>query len=81
MTVSDPTGGSPGLYTSYNYAGPAWHYDDNEVVQPKYRTYGQWRGYQDVKTFTGTGTDPQTETETTYYQGMSGRQQLAPSSP
>jgi len=71
VDVTDPTGGSPGIYTSYQYANPAWHYDDNEVVQPKYRTYGQWRGYEDVKTFTGTGTDAQTESETTYYQGMS----------
>jgi YD repeat-containing protein len=67
----DTTGGSPGVYHSYQYAGPAWHYDDNEVVQPKYRTYGQWRGFQDVKAFTGTGGDAQTESETTYYQGMS----------
>jgi RHS repeat-associated protein len=71
VTETDPTGGSPGLFTSYQYAGPAWHYDDNEVVQPQYRTWGQWRGYGDVKTFTGTGSDTQTEAETTYYQGMS----------
>jgi hypothetical protein len=70
VQVSDPAGGSPGLYTSYTYSRAAWHYDDNEVVKTKYRTYGQWRGYQDVQTFTGGG-DPQTETETTYYQGMS----------
>jgi RHS repeat-associated protein len=67
----DTTGGSPGVYTSYEYADPAWHYDDNEVVQPQYRTYGQWRGFEQVKTFTGTGSDAQTESETTYYQGMS----------
>jgi RHS repeat-associated protein len=68
---TDPAGGSPGLFTSYSYADPAWHYDDNEVVQPKYRTYGQWRGYQAVTTYTGTGADPLQESETTYYQGMS----------
>ena len=71
VTVSDPAGGSPGTFTSYSYSKPAWHYDDNEVVKPKYRTYGQFRGYQDEITYTGTGTDPKTETETTYYQGMS----------
>jgi RHS repeat-associated protein len=70
VSVSDPAGGSPGLYTSYAYSRAAWHYDDNEVVKTKYRTWGQWRGYQDVITYTGNG-DPQTETETTYYQGMS----------
>ena len=72
VVVSDPTGGSPGVYTSYAYNSPAWHYDDNEIVQPKYRTYGQWRGYQTVYTYTGTGTDPQTKTKTDYYQGMDG---------
>ena len=70
VQVSDPAGGSPGLFTSYAYASPAWHFDDNELVQAKDRTYGQWRGYQDVKTYSGSG-DPNTETETTYYQGMS----------
>jgi YD repeat-containing protein len=72
VAVSDPTGGSPGVYTSYAYNSPAWHYDDNEIVQPKYRTYGQWRGYQAVYTYTGTGTDAQTKTKTDYYQGMDG---------
>jgi RHS repeat-associated protein len=71
VQVTDPSGGSPGLLTSYQYAGPAWHYDDNEVVEAKDRTYGQWRGYQHVYTFNGTGNDPLTETGTIYYQGMS----------
>jgi len=35
--------------TSYDYpGGAAWHYDDNELVKAKYRTYGQFRGYGDV---------------------------------
>ena len=71
VSVSDPTGGSPGTFTSYTYSRAAWHYDDNELVQAKYRTYGQWRGYEDVKTYNGTGTDAKTESESTYYQGMS----------
>src|SRR5579884_2209196 len=72
VAQSDPTGGSAGLYTAYKYlGGAAWHYDDNEVVQAKYRTYGQYRGYGDVQTFTGSGSDPVTESETTYYRGMS----------
>ena len=71
VSVSDPAGGSPGTFTSYTYAKPAWHFDDNEVVKSSYRTWGQWRGYGDVITEQGTGTDAKTETETTYYQGMS----------
>jgi RHS repeat-associated protein len=73
VTQTDPTGGAPTAHTDYHYlGGAAWHYDDNEVVQPKYRTYGQFRGYADVRTLTGDGVnDPQTETGVTYYRGMS----------
>lgn len=73
VTQTDPTGGAPTVQISYAYPhGAAWHYDDNEVVQLKYRTYGQFRGYGDVQTFTGDGVnDPKTESETTYYRGMS----------
>jgi RHS repeat-associated protein len=72
---SDTYGGSATadtLYTGYKYlGGAAWHFDDNELVKAKYRTYGQFRGFGDVQTFTGQGNDEQTETETTYYRGMS----------
>lgn len=72
VTQSDPTGGAPDLYTEYKYlGGGAWHYDDNELVKAKYRTYGQWRGFGRVQTFTGQGADPQTESEATFYRGMS----------
>jgi RHS repeat-associated protein len=73
VSQTDPTGGAPPELTSYKYlGGAAWHFDDNELVQPKYRTYGQFRGYGDVQTRTGDGVnDPQTLAETTYYRGMS----------
>jgi len=73
VTQTDPTGGAPAVVTAYKYkGGAAWHYDDNEVVQSKYRTYGQFRGYGDVQTLTGDGVnDKQTMSETTYYRGMS----------
>jgi RHS repeat-associated protein len=72
VTVADPTGGAPVMSTVYKYlGGGGWHYDDNEVVKAKYRTYGQWRGFGDVQTLTGQGNDAQTEAETTYYRGMS----------
>ncbi len=73
VSVADSTGGSPGLFTQYTYkGGGAWHFDDNEIVKPKYRTYGQWRGYGDVITSTGQGNDALTEAEDTYYRGMDG---------
>jgi RHS repeat-associated protein len=71
VTVSD-LAGSPGTDTSYKYSRAAWHYDDNEVIKAKDRTYGQWRGYHAVTTITGASTDPQTESKDTYYQGMDG---------
>ena len=73
VTQTDPTGGAPALQTSYAYlGGAAWHYDDNELVKAKYRTYGQYRGYGDVQVRTGDKVnDKQTLAETTYYRGMS----------
>lgn len=73
----DTTGGALNDETDYCYTcagstGAAWHFDDNEVVQAKYRTYGQFRGYGTVTTLTGDGVnDPQTKQVTTYYRGMS----------
>ncbi|MCX4425853.1 polymorphic toxin-type HINT domain-containing protein [Streptomyces mirabilis] len=73
VTDNDSTGGSPGTVTSYKYLGnPAWHYDDNEVVKAKYRTWGQWRGYPEVQTMTGSTTDGQTRSNTRFFQGMDG---------
>jgi RHS repeat-associated protein len=73
VLTEDTTGGSLTEETNYSYGTPAWHYDDNQVVQPKYRTWGQWRGYSAVTTYTGeAANNPQTETETKYYQGMNG---------
>ncbi|MEU3283936.1 RHS repeat domain-containing protein [Streptomyces longwoodensis] len=69
---TDSTGGAVAKRTDYAYSGgAAWHHDDNEVVKAKYRTWGQFRGYANVETRTGDGTnDPQTRTVTSYYRGM-----------
>ncbi|MEU8424365.1 RHS repeat-associated core domain-containing protein [Micromonospora sp. NPDC048835] len=73
VTATDPTGGAPATSTSYQYVGgAAWHFDDNEVVKAKYRTYGQFRGWGKVQVRNGDGVnDPRTLGETTYYRGMS----------
>ncbi|MFL6120361.1 MAG: RHS repeat-associated core domain-containing protein [Actinophytocola sp.] len=73
VRVSDRNGVSPSQLTTYTYLGePAWHFDDNEVVKPKHRTYGQFRGYAQVEVRTG---DPhageaQTLVRSTYFRGM-----------
>ncbi|MFJ9710837.1 RHS repeat-associated core domain-containing protein [Streptomyces sp. NPDC101234] len=70
---TDTTGGSAIKETDYSYSGAAWHYDDDENTKAKYRTYGQWRGYQQVTTTTGNGAgDAQTKQVDSYYQGMDG---------
>jgi RHS repeat-associated protein len=73
VNQDDPTGHASAQVTSYAYnGGAAWHYDDNELVKAKYRTYGQFRGYGTVTTYLGDGvTDAKTKATTTYYRGMS----------
>ncbi|MEU8299695.1 RHS repeat-associated core domain-containing protein [Micromonospora sp. NPDC048909] len=73
ITSTDPTGGAAALSTNYKYlGGAAWHYDENEVVKAKYRSYGQFRGYDRVQTLTGDGVnDRRTLSEVAYYRGMS----------
>lgn len=65
---------------SYAYLGdPAWHRDDLELVKPEHRTYGQFRGYQQVEVRQGNTTprsedvaDKRTLVRTTYFRGMDG---------
>ncbi|ALG07862.1 polymorphic toxin-type HINT domain-containing protein [Kibdelosporangium phytohabitans] len=71
VEVQDWEAVSPTQTTTYTYVGaPAWHFDDNEVVKPKNRTYGQFRGYGQVEVRTGKAPDKTTLTRTTYYRGM-----------
>jgi len=80
VDADDANGTAANRYATYTYVGaPAWHYDDNEVVKPKNRTYGQFRGYQTVQVRTGNPNhasngvpDAWTLASTTYYRGMDG---------
>ena len=60
--------------TTYAYLGaPAWHYDDNELAQPKYRTWSDWRGYGQVKVTVGVaGAGAQSAEQDLYLRGMDG---------
>ncbi|WP_455583746.1 RHS repeat domain-containing protein [Kitasatospora griseola] len=72
---SDATGGALQKATTYEYGGgAAWHYDDNELVKAKERTWGQFRGYATTTVRTGDGTagNPKTKNVTAYYRGMDG---------
>ncbi|MFL6632491.1 MAG: hypothetical protein ACJ8HJ_09285, partial [Massilia sp.] len=62
--------------TSYTYSkGAAWHYDDNELVKPKYRTWGQFRGFNTVEVTKGDPSEAgtvQSYDKYLYFQGMNG---------
>ncbi|WP_211763331.1 RHS repeat-associated core domain-containing protein [Kutzneria sp. CA-103260] len=80
VDVQDTNALSPTKRTTYDYQGkPAWHFDDNELVKPVNRTYGQFRGFGEVDVRSGNtdntsngSADRQTLTKTTYYRGMDG---------
>nr|WP_168487229.1 RHS repeat-associated core domain-containing protein [Streptomyces sp. RLB1-33]QIY68220.1 hypothetical protein HEP84_01845 [Streptomyces sp. RLB1-33] len=77
-------GTEPKLETDYAYKGnPGWHYDDNEVVKAKNRTWGQFRGYPEVDVTTGDPSvfhltnganvyDQKTLSKSYYFLGMNG---------
>lgn len=74
VAVRDHNGTAPGRVTTYTYRGDAaWHYDDNEVQKPKYRTWSQFRGYQSVETRTGNSDSSDWAlSKTSYFRGMDG---------
>jgi RHS repeat-associated protein len=89
VTTFDPNnhyqdGTSPNLVTAYAYQGtPGWHYDDNEIVKAKNRTWGEFRGYPEVDVTTGDPAvfhktdgsqvfDRKTLTKNYYFLGMDG---------
>ncbi|MFI6003982.1 RHS repeat-associated core domain-containing protein [Streptomyces sp. NPDC051366] len=65
--------GSPAGVTSYAYeGGAAWHRDDSDLTDDRYRTWNDFRGYRTVTTTSGVAPDPITQTVSTYLQGMDG---------
>lgn len=86
---TDPNGLSSTRRTVYKYSAPGWRFDENEVVKPAQRTWGQWRGYRTVEALSGNtdwlsenGThDETTRSRTTYYLGMSGNRKSDGSTP
>ncbi|MET8360816.1 RHS repeat-associated core domain-containing protein [Micromonospora sp. NPDC005171] len=78
--VQLPKGKSPTTHTWYDYPGsPAWHFnDDDGLTRPDRKTWGQWRGYDQVNTRVGDSGNPQTLTRTTFLRGMHG-DKLSPS--
>jgi hypothetical protein len=72
QTGGVPPYGSPRVIHTYDYEDPAWHYnDDDGLIDPKDKTWSDWRGYRSVTVTTG---DPgeQTSSTTRYFLGMHG---------
>lgn len=73
VSANDPVAHSPSQVTKYQYGPAAWHYGTSEVIDPKTRTWDQFRGFATVTTTTGDGQDgPVTQMVTKYLQGMDG---------
>ncbi|GLW70491.1 hypothetical protein Kpho02_27900 [Kitasatospora phosalacinea] len=74
ISASDLTkAGSPAHVTNYTYGGgAAWHRDDSDLTDDKYRTWDEFRGYRTVTTTTGAAPDPITQSSVSYLQGMDG---------
>ncbi|MBX7470469.1 hypothetical protein K1Y80_30875 [Streptomyces sp. MAG02] len=73
VSENDPVTHAASQVTKYTYGPAAWHYDTDELIDPKTRTWDQFRGFATVTTTTGNGQDgPVTRSVTTYLQGMDG---------
>ncbi|MFC1440374.1 RHS repeat-associated core domain-containing protein [Streptacidiphilus sp. N1-10] len=75
VTAHDSVADSPERDTTYTYGPAAWHRNEAENIDPKTRTWDDFRGFAWVTQVTGATTDstgPQSQTTTHYLQGMDG---------
>jgi RHS repeat-associated protein len=77
VSTSDPAAKNPAVEYSYDYAGPAWHYNDDPFTKEKERTWSVWRGYQKVTAYTGEVGAVRSRTVKLFMQGMHGDKQLS----
>ncbi|MFG1625395.1 RHS repeat-associated core domain-containing protein [Kribbella sp. NPDC049227] len=68
----DHVGGQPDQVTSYAYLGnAAWAHDEDMITPSEQKTWGDWRGYQQVRVTKGEGLKAErTVKTTTYYRGL-----------
>ncbi|RZQ59536.1 RHS repeat-associated core domain-containing protein [Amycolatopsis suaedae] len=73
VTQDGRTAGPSLQKTYYEYSDQAaWHFDDAEFTEMKYRTWSQWRGYELVRTIVGEPGTTQSVTEERFLRGMDG---------
>ncbi|MBB1242228.1 RHS repeat protein [Streptomyces durbertensis] len=71
---NDLVGGSPTQQTDYTYVGgAAWGKSEDEFTRPEHRTYSDFRGYGEVRTQVGNGTDgARLDSRARYFRGIAG---------
>ncbi|MFC4337605.1 RHS repeat-associated core domain-containing protein [Salininema proteolyticum] len=73
VTVSDRVAESPDQVTTYLYKNPAWRKADYKGIGDEENlTWSDWRGYRTVTTVGAPGTTLETQSTSTYFQGMHG---------
>ncbi|MCX5261752.1 polymorphic toxin-type HINT domain-containing protein [Streptomyces canus] len=72
ITTNDPAAGNPGTQLSYDYSGPAWHYNDDPFTKNTERTWSVWRGYQKVTSYAGDPGTTRSKNVKLFMQGMNG---------
>ncbi|MED7951997.1 ricin-type beta-trefoil lectin domain protein [Streptomyces sp. BE303] len=73
VTVNDITNaGSLPQVVQYAYGPAAWHRDDSDLTDDRYRTWNDFRGFRTVTTTSGAAPDPVTKSVTAYLPGMDG---------
>ncbi|MGX1546634.1 RHS repeat-associated core domain-containing protein [Streptomyces adustus] len=75
VVVSDPASNNDAVEYAYTYSGAAWHYDDDPFRPKDERTWSEWRGYQQVTTYTGALNTTRSKSVSLYFQGMDGDKQ------
>jgi RHS repeat-associated protein len=73
VSEADRTGAGADRQTQYLYLdSPAWHYDADPMALVARRTWGDWRGYSQVRVVTGAAGQTQSRVDYTYFRGMHG---------
>ncbi|MFC5724576.1 RHS repeat domain-containing protein [Streptomyces gamaensis] len=72
----DNVGGAPAKQTDYSYlGGAAWARSEDEFTKPEHRTHSEFRGYAEVRTQVGNGSDGRRlDSRARYFRGLEGAQ-------
>ncbi|MDX6280742.1 MAG: hypothetical protein QOH03_1813, partial [Kribbellaceae bacterium] len=77
IALIDRVGGGPTQFTHYDYEGtPGWAYRDDPMTPEKYRSWTDWRGFDQVLVRTGDPDSPGDKAESAtryrYFRGLNG---------